>query len=545
MDVPNLFRQNLATLQGLLKSWVSNLIHEQRPMWRDDGVDIGRGDIYDVHGTCTKSGDVITITSVVGAGDSDTLDSLHAAAFTSPKYLVTEADANLTAEVVVGTTPGGELGGTWGTPTVDATHSGNAHHAAVTVAADLSPLITLSTQELSFAVQNANKVLAGPTSGGDADPTMRALVAADIPSLTAYVPKTLYDAQSILAATADDTPAAVTVAEQRLVGRLTGGNIDDITIGIADDNILQVDQYDAADNDYAKFTANGIEGRSYAEVISDLGLTTVATDVIWDAAGDLAVGSGANTASKLTKGADGKVLTMVAGAVAWAAAAGGGAMATDPLWDAAGDLAVGTGADTGAKLALTVPGAANLLNVLGVVNGESTPAWKVLFDGTAPEAIGTAAAGTGIVAAHRNHVHALPAAQNDRVIACFINPNPASTTLAKFITPPIPFAFTFVKVDLKAPDSEQNNSLDNLDVIVDVHLQTAANADTHTSTTIFATQGNRPLISYLPSGTGHIQGSTTTFDTAGGAAGDRLYIYCDQTASLTGLHVNITIRPTP
>lgn len=44
-------------------------------------------------------------------------------------YLVTEAHDDLDAEVVVGATPGGELGGTWGAPTVDATHSGSAHHA--------------------------------------------------------------------------------------------------------------------------------------------------------------------------------------------------------------------------------------------------------------------------------------------------------------------------------------------------------------------------------------------------------------------------------
>jgi hypothetical protein len=51
---------------------------------------------------------------------------------------------------------------------------------------------------------------------------------------------------------------------------------------------------------------------------------SVATDAIWDAAGDLAVGSGANTAAKLTKGDDDDVLTMVAGAVAWAPPAPGG-----------------------------------------------------------------------------------------------------------------------------------------------------------------------------------------------------------------------------
>ncbi len=52
----------------------------------------------------------------------------------------------------------------------------------------------------------------------------------------------------------------------------------------------------------------------------------VATDAIWDAAGDLAVGSGANTAAKLTKGSDGTVLTVTAGAVGWAAPASSGAL---------------------------------------------------------------------------------------------------------------------------------------------------------------------------------------------------------------------------
>jgi len=47
---------------------------------------------------------------------------------TDADYLVGTANAGLSAEIVVGTTPGGELGGTWGSPTVDATHSGSAHH---------------------------------------------------------------------------------------------------------------------------------------------------------------------------------------------------------------------------------------------------------------------------------------------------------------------------------------------------------------------------------------------------------------------------------
>lgn len=58
-------------------------------------------------------------------------------------YLVGTAQGGLSAEIVVGTTPAGELGGTWGTPTVDATHSGSSHTgtqaaAEATVAAALS-----------------------------------------------------------------------------------------------------------------------------------------------------------------------------------------------------------------------------------------------------------------------------------------------------------------------------------------------------------------------------------------------------------------------
>lgn len=68
-------------------------------------------------------------------------------------YLVTAANGTLTAEVVVGATPGGELGGTWATPTVDATHSGSAHHAAVTIGADGEH--SLATQVLSGVAATA------------------------------------------------------------------------------------------------------------------------------------------------------------------------------------------------------------------------------------------------------------------------------------------------------------------------------------------------------------------------------------------------------
>lgn len=86
---------------------------------------------------------------------------------------------------------------------------------------------------------------------------------------------TNYDAQTVLAAVADNTPTAITLNEQMLLGRLTGGNVAAVSIGIADNQIVQVDHDSGAgagvaDDDYCKFTAGGVEGRSYAEVRSDI-----------------------------------------------------------------------------------------------------------------------------------------------------------------------------------------------------------------------------------------------------------------------------------
>lgn len=66
---------------------------------------------------------------------------------TDADYLVGTANGSLSAEIVVGTSPGGELGGTWASPTVDAIHSGSAHHSAVTLSGT-SDYITLSGQDI-------------------------------------------------------------------------------------------------------------------------------------------------------------------------------------------------------------------------------------------------------------------------------------------------------------------------------------------------------------------------------------------------------------
>jgi hypothetical protein len=47
-----------------------------------------------------------------------------------------------------------------------------------------------------------------------------------------------------------------------------------LTFGIANTNKVQIDSADVADNEYARFTASGLEGRTPAEVASDIGAAT-------------------------------------------------------------------------------------------------------------------------------------------------------------------------------------------------------------------------------------------------------------------------------
>jgi hypothetical protein len=104
----------------------------------------------------------------------------------------------------------------------------------------------------------------------------------------------------------------------------------------------------------------------------------VATDAIWDAAGDLVQGTGANTAARLALGTAGQVLKVNAGATAVEWGAGAGDVATDAIWDAAGDLAVGSGANTAAKLSK-----GTALQVLRVNAGATTLEWAAPSGSTA------------------------------------------------------------------------------------------------------------------------------------------------------------------
>ena len=62
----------------------------------------------------------------------------------------------------------------------------------------------------------------------------------------------------------------LTIASSGVLNLNSTGNLLASHQAIVDNHVVTVDDADAADNDYAKFTANGIEGREASEVVSDI-----------------------------------------------------------------------------------------------------------------------------------------------------------------------------------------------------------------------------------------------------------------------------------
>lgn len=196
---------------------------------------------------------------------------------TDANYLVGTANSGLSAEIVVGTTPGGELGGTWGTPTVDETHSGSSH-AGIQTAAESTAAVALA----------AHTAAADPHAG--------------------YVLESLLDAKGdLITASADNTPA-----------RLAAG---------ANDSILMADSAEASGLKWvapaapvAVSTANS-EGTSddfaRASHVHAHEAAHLAHDTLWDAAGDLVIGTGADAAAKLSIGAAKSILSSDGTTASW------------------------------------------------------------------------------------------------------------------------------------------------------------------------------------------------------------------------------------
>lgn len=133
--------------------------------------------------------------------------------------------------------------------------------------------------------------------------------AAQAAAIAASVSKSLYDANTVLAANSDDTPAAVTMGASTILARLAAGNIKAATPAELK-TLLAIVAADVSDFNTAV-------------------ATTAILKSLADAKGDIFAATADNTPARVAVGSDGQVLTAdsaSAAGVKWAAAAAGGAV---------------------------------------------------------------------------------------------------------------------------------------------------------------------------------------------------------------------------
>lgn len=170
--------------------------------------------------------------------DYDTEWSTGAGAPTDADYLVGTATGALSAEIVVGTAPGGELGGTWASPTVDATHSGSSH-ASIQSAAEATAAAALAAHDADTTGIHgiADTASLETTAGAQAkvDTHVNDLTAAHAASSISFTPQgsiAATDVQAAIQEVRDEAAGGGAPSDvDYLVGTASGGLSAEIVVG--------------------------------------------------------------------------------------------------------------------------------------------------------------------------------------------------------------------------------------------------------------------------------------------------------------------------
>jgi len=376
---------------------------------------------------------------------------------------------------------GGELAGFMDAPTVDATHSGSAHHNPVTLG---------DTQHTLGGGQVLSGVAATASQAGHATAaqiTKLDGIAAGADVTSANAPKahaaSHVAGDAIQDATAAQTGLATAAQITKLDGIEAAADVTDAGNVNAAGAVMESDFNDIsflyATTDNTPQCKNPAEvmailsGTAVADFamgghkITGLAAATATTQVMrWDETPKLAGQLGGTVASPavigittttgptaLTLGAiaDGEYLKRV-GATVVSGVPAGGAVATDVIWDALGDLAVGTGANTAAKL---TAGAND--TILMAQSGEATGLkWVASAAAGALPAVGDAAGvGTADTFARSDHGHTIAHAITDNAIATIDGTTnaPANLDYAKWTTLGLEGkSYAEVATDLKGTD---------------------------------------------------------------------------------------------
>jgi hypothetical protein len=199
---------------------------------------------------------------------------------------------------------------------------------------------TTSTPRFSFdfSAAAANKVLAGPTTGANAVPTFRSLVAADIPSLTSGTSLLKGDGSGKFANYAgssctNQAVTAVSAAGAASCTTLTSAYVNNsIWTGTVSSGLL-------------KASAQGTVAQASAGTDYQTPTGTPAGFVIASqAAGDTLYASSASAWARLAKGTNGQVLTLASGLPSWAdVSATAPGSTTNAVYNGSGSLAASTG----------------------------------------------------------------------------------------------------------------------------------------------------------------------------------------------------------